>query len=566
MNNKEQHYLHSNTMALAMAVTQTIHDMAGADYQVYEDSFQDAKCDFPPMMHVCIRFQGMIQGEYIISLKEETAARLIEVYKEGISADELKEHREEYGGFLSEVLNAAVGQAVQELKKTFEEPTILPVRIIYGEMIYPDIPSGCVKLKGDAGTLVCCFILNLMTLKVGESLQQARDEILSKNRESDQLRENIRQIMHVLPDLNKTVEEFFIIQNLIYQDPNIRSAINKGLGKYFEQLARVSSKLRSILMILWSVPLQQTFEKAGQLVRQVSEKYGKLVKFSVSGGETETDRQTDDVIFEALAYVIQNAVEHGIESPDERGKIGKPESGNIQLRGSAKGGNIIIEIEDDGRGLNRKRITDRAKRLGLIRPDQVLSDHEADQLIFCPEPLFRQSLGLHQVKTIIEKVKGSIEIKSFPGKGCIFIIRLPVAMSVTEGIIVGINSHQYIIPIINIRETLRPRKEDYFTVEGKGEMIRLRGKLLPLIRLDELFRMESARTNPYEALVIVMENEGDFRCILVDEVIGKQEIAVQNLGEGGWLSSECIAGASIMASGQVSLVLDIKSIFMLHKS
>ncbi len=566
--NKEQYHLYPNTIALASSVAQTILDMAGADYQVYEDSFQKGKCEFPHMMHASIRFYGMIQGEYIISLKEETAAKLAEVYEDGVSVDELKEHREEYGGFVSEVLNVAVGHAVQELKKTFEDPTVVPVRITYGEMIYPDIPSGCVELRGDAGSVVCSFILNLMSLKIVENLQNARDEIQSKNRETEQLRENIRQVMAVLPDLNKTVDEFFIIQNLIYQDPNIRSAIDKGLGKYFEQLSRVSSKIRSILMTLWATPLQQTFEKVRLLVEQASIKHRKPVQLSMSGGETEIDRQMDDIIFEAMTHLIKNAVEYGIEPVEERRKLGKPENGIMQLRGSVKSGNIVIEVQDDGRGLNRSWIMNRAKKLGLVSPDQALSDYETDQLVFCHDSFSVSShfAGLCKVKNIIEKVKGRIEVKSFPGKGTDFIIKLPVAMSVTEGIIASINSQHYIIPIINIRETLRPGKQDYFTVEGKGEMIRLRGSLLPLIRLDNLFKIKDYEVNPWDAMVIVVEHEGNFACILADEIVGKQEVAVQNLGEESWIRSECIAGASIMANGRVSLVLDIRSIFMLHKN
>ncbi len=158
--------------------------------------------------------------------------------------------------------------------------------------------------------------------------------------------------------------------------------------------------------------------------------------------------------------------------------------------------------------------------------------------------------------------KGSIGVTSSLGGGTHFTIKIPVAISVTEGLVFSINSQQYIIPLVNIRETLRPRKDDYFTVEGRGEMIRLRENLLPLIRLDGLFRMnDNTSVNPWEAMVAVVENEGDFRCILVDEIIGKQELVIQNLGGQGWINSECILGGSIMADGKVSLVLDIRGIF-----
>ena len=172
-----------------------------------------------------------------------------------------------------------------------------------------------------------------------------------------------------------------------------------------------------------------------------------------------------------------------------------------------------------------------------------------------------------KIKTVVEKLKGSIEVSSLPGRGTGFVIRLPLAMSITEGIIVGTDSHQYIIPIIHIRESLRPKKEACFTVEGKGEMIRLRESLLPLIRLDRLFGAESMEKNPWDAMGVVVENGEDIGCILVDEVFGKQEIAIQNLGGGGWLdSAKCVAGGSIMASGRVSLILDIPGIFKCYRT
>ncbi len=571
MTDKEQHHLHPNTMAFAKSVAQTIYDMAGADYQVHEDSFREMKYRFPAMMHAIIRFYGIIQGEYILSIKEETAAKLAQVFEEGIRPDELKKHREEYEGFVSEVVNVAAGQAIQYLKKEFEELTVLPGKIIYGEMVYPDIPTGYLELEGGTGTVVCCFLLNLVNLKIGKKLQEAWDEVQSKEQGIEQVRKSMKQIMVALPELNKTVDELFIIQNLIRQNPGIRSARNSDLGRYFEQLAGVSSKLRSTLMIIWSVPLQETFEKAGYLAEQLSEKAGKSVQVSISGGKTEIDRQADDIISEVLTHFIRNAFDHGIESPEERKRLGKPENGSLQLRSRIKGGYVIVDVEDDGRGLNHKRLVDKARKSGLIGPDEVLSDHETDQLIFHDLIIFRvdsRPTGLYEVKNALKKIRGSVNLKSFPGRGCIFTLRIPVAISTTEGMIVTIDSQPYIIPIANIRETLRPKKEDYFTVEGRGEMIRLRGKLLPLIRLGELFGIKGkgTRTNPCEAMVIVAENEGDFIGILADDILGNQEVVIQNLGEGGWISSDSVAGGSIMADGHVSLVLDIKSIFMLHQA
>lgn len=563
MKTKEDDFLYDNTLAFAEDVARSLQDMAGAAYQVSKASFRTGNCHFHPMMHVNIPFYGTIQGEFILSAEEETPARLTGVYKQDMPMKEMRQHREDYGEFVRELINVAAGQSVERLnEKGFEGVSWLSPRIVYGERIYPDISIACIELNGEAGPVLCHFLCDFTKLKVGQKLKDAADMLRAKEQELEQTRKNLDQIMKSLPDLNKNVDELFIIQNLIRQNSNLRAALNGNSGKYFDQLSGIAAKIRSNVMNLWSVPLQNSFEKAADLTRGLSKTFGKQIQISLSGGKTEIDRRTHEIISEIFAHIIRNAAEHGIESPEERISLGKTEAGHILIRGGTRGGYVVIEISDDGRGLNRHRLIASARRVGLLRADEDIPDEKADQLIF-HEKLSSRNHGLHQVKIILKKIRGSIEAKSFPGQGTVFVIRFPIAMSTAEGIVAAVGKQEYIIPISHIRESLRPEKKDCFTIEGKGEMIRIRGEIFPLIRLNRLFSIKENGTGPdiWNKMVVIVEDEGNCKGIVVDEVTGKQEVVVQNIEESGWIRSDYVMGGAVMPDGRVSLILDVKSLF-----
>ena len=575
MSEDDKKIVRSNTFAFAGFLAQTIKEMTGRSYKSREDSFKETNLSFFPAMHAVIRFYGAVYGEYIVSLREETAARLIEVWEDGMTPEQLGELRNDFSDFISEMLNAAVGRAAEELKKTFEEPTISPVTMIYGEMKYPDISYGNVYLEGDDGSRIgCSFLLNRMNLKIAEKLEQARDNLLIKKRENDQLRENLKQITDTLPELNKNLEELFIIQNLLYRNPGTNSngtnsngidsnGINSngisGFGQYQQQLTNVGSKIRNILMVLWSVPLQETFDKVMQPVGQYSHKFSKSIKVTISSGEIEIDRGVNDLIFNILEALIRAIIEYAIEPPEERRQKGKPEEGHIQLRGIRKGGHILIEIEEDGRGFDRKRLLERSVRLGMVRRGARLSDHEIDQLVFLKPPVPGADIWttLYNIREMIVKKHGAAEVLCREGKGNIFTVKIPVSMSITEGIIVGSASVQYIIPVTVIREIIRPEKKDYHTIEGKKEIIGLRGRIIPLIRLDRVFGIQREEKKPWEALSVIVEYNGKTAAVMVDKVDGKQEVAVQSIEKEGGADSEYIIGGAIMGDGRVGLVIDV---------
>ncbi|MDH3360560.1 MAG: chemotaxis protein CheW, partial [Desulfobulbaceae bacterium] len=245
----------------------------------------------------------------------------------------------------------------------------------------------------------------------------------------------------------------------------------------------------------------------------------------------------------------------------------KSPTGSVYLRAFQKGGNIVIEIEDDGEGLNTAKIRSKAVERGLVTDGDNLSDHEIQNLVFMPgfstadqiTDVSGRGVGMDVVKKAVEKLRGKVDVSSESGKGSVFTIRLPLTLAIIDGIIVRVGQERYIIPTIAIQESIRPRKEEYSTVYGKGEALMIRDKLVPIVRLYEAFDVEPTYTDVCEALVVVVENEGVRRALMVDELLGKQEVVIKSLG--GYLQdTKGMAGGTILGDGRVGLILDLASL------
>lgn len=371
-----------------------------------------------------------------------------------------------------------------------------------------------------------------------------------------------------LDNLVDMVGELVIIQSLIHQNPNLLAVKDQKLARDFSQLGRITSELQKTAMSLRMVPIKQTFQKMIRLVRDLAKKSGKSVDLQMSGEDTEIDRNMVDAIYDPLVHMIRNAVDHGMEPPQERRSKGKPIPGTVWLRAYQKGGNIIIEIEDDGQGLSREKILKKARDKGLIKENESLSTFEIDNLIFQAgfstadkiTDVSGRGVGMDVVKKAIEKLRGKVEINSAPGQGSTFTIKLPLTLAIIDGIVVKVGPERYIIPTIAIKETIRPKEGEYITVHGKGEMIKVRGNLLPLVRLYRMFNVEPDRKNPCESLVVVVENEGRQKCLLVDDLLGKQEAVIKSLGEQ-MKDVKGLAGGTILGDGKVGLILDVNGLF-----
>jgi two-component system chemotaxis sensor kinase CheA len=286
------------------------------------------------------------------------------------------------------------------------------------------------------------------------------------------------------------------------------------------------------------------------------------------GEDTEIDRNVVDALYEPMVHMIRNSCDHGIEAVSDRMKQGKPSQGTITLRAYHKGGHIIIEIEDDGKGLDKDIILEKAKSTGLIVGDEQMTDAQLYDLIMQPgfstakniTDVSGRGVGMDVVKSGIEKFRGQLNIESQKGKGTKFTISLPLTLAIIDGMLVGVDDEKYVIPTTAVQKAFKPSREDCFTVEGKGEIVKDRGDLIPVIRLNEINNSSSQKKSIWNSLVVVVESKDEKRALLIDELLGKDEYVIKSLG-GSMEDVQGIAGGAILSDGRVGLILDIHGIF-----
>ncbi|MEJ2661019.1 MAG: chemotaxis protein CheA [Desulfobacteraceae bacterium] len=364
--------------------------------------------------------------------------------------------------------------------------------------------------------------------------------------------------------------ELVIAQSMLRQHPHIAASQDQSLVHTLGQLSQITSTLQAMTMSLRMVPIKSTFQKMVRLVRDLARNCGKQVHLTMSGEDTEIDRNVVDELYEPMVHMIRNSMDHGLEPPSERTAAGKDPSGEINLRAFHRGGNIVVEISDDGRGLNKAGIIEKARSNGLITEESKLSDEEIFNLIFHPgfstakevSEISGRGVGMDVVKRAIEKLRGRVDIQTRAGKGSTFVISLPLTLAIIEGMLVRVGKERYVIPALSIIESFRPSREQYSSVAGKGEMILTRGKLNPLVRLDKFFKCSFDVHDPWEALVVTVEYDGRYMCLLLDELLGKEEVVIKSLGEY-MQNVKGIAGGAIMGDGKVGLILDMAGIWQL---
>lgn len=333
---------------------------------------------------------------------------------------------------------------------------------------------------------------------------------------------------------------------------------------------KIVRELQDLSMSMRMVPVQGVFQKMSRLARDVMKKAGKQVDFVTTGEETELDRTVVDKIADPLVHMVRNAIDHGVEPPEDRAKVGKNPTGHVELRAFHQAGNIVIELEDDGKGLDKDRILKKAAEQGLIEPGQELSDDEAFKLIFHPglstaekiTAVSGRGVGMDVVKKNIEALRGRVDITSARGKGSTFSIRLPLTLAVIDGQVVRIGDARYIIPINAIVRSLRPTREQISTVQSRGEMVLERGELIPMVRLYNLLHVVPSTEEPTEALIVVVEEDGKKCCLMVDDLLAQQQVVIKSLGEAlGRVPG--VSGGAIMGDGRVTLILDIPGLVKL---
>ncbi|MCU0601225.1 MAG: chemotaxis protein CheA [Desulfobacterales bacterium] len=360
------------------------------------------------------------------------------------------------------------------------------------------------------------------------------------------------------------VGELVIAHSMVAQDGLVVDGGNHGLAKKVAHTTKIVRELQDISMSMRMVPLKATFGKMARLARDVSRKLGKNVDFVTEGEETEIDRNLVDIVNDPLVHMVRNAVDHGVETPEERRAAGKPEQGRVKIAAYHSAGSVVVEISDDGKGLDRQVLLAKARERGLVGENAELSDREVFNLVF--EPGFStakvvtdvsgRGVGMDVVKKNIERLRGTVEIRSEKGAGSVFKMSLPLTLAIIDGMVIRVGCETYVIPTISIIRSVKPAEEDVSTVFGKGEMLRLQGRLIPLYRIGRVYGLAGAKEEIKEAIVVMVEDEERQAGLVVDELVGRQQVVIKSLGQT-MKNIPGISGGAIMPDGRVGLILDI---------
>ncbi len=383
---------------------------------------------------------------------------------------------------------------------------------------------------------------------------------------------SVRVGIDKIDSLIDLVGELVITQAMLDQfreefDPARLSMLQEGLA----HLARHTRTLQESVMGIRMLPIGSVFNRFPRLVRDLSQKLGKQVKLEMVGEHTELDKTVLEKIGDPLVHLVRNAIDHGLEMPEKRRAAGKSDVGTLRLEAFHRGGSIVVEIVDDGAGLNREAIIAKALQKGLIKSGDDISDEAVGDLIFQPgfstaavtTDLSGRGVGMDVVRRNVVDLGGNVAIKSRAGMGTTFTITLPLTLAIIDGLSAAVGDECYIVPLVSIVESIQLPADAVRSVTGGGELFRFRGEYLPIVRLHQQFGCANARQNIEDGLVIVVEADGSQVGLYVDELIGQQQAVVKSL-EANYRRVEGISGATILADGSVALIIDIAGLIRLQ--
>ncbi len=375
--------------------------------------------------------------------------------------------------------------------------------------------------------------------------------------------QTVRVNTEKLDSLMDVVGELVIVQSQLIETSRQNGGVGSTLQRNVAQLARITKELQHTAMALRMIPIKPMFQKMERLARDLARDFGKKVTFATSGEDTELDRTVVEEIGDPLVHMVRNALDHGLEPSSDRVARGKSENGTLHLCAYHQGSNIVIELQDDGRGIDPDRIYKKAVENGVITAGVVMSREEIYALIFAPgfstaekvTSVSGRGVGMDVVKRNIDKLRGKIEITSEVGRGSTFKIKLPLTMAIIDGLVVRVGTDRFILPSTSVQRALRPTRESISTIHGQGEVLDLRGKFVPIHRLHRRFGLSGDAVNPWDGIVVIVENAGKVSALLVDEMVSKQEVVIKNLG-AFMQNLPGVAGAAILGDGSIALILD----------
>ncbi len=383
---------------------------------------------------------------------------------------------------------------------------------------------------------------------------------------------SIRVSVEKVDQLINLVGELVITQAMLAQtasevDPVIYEKLLAGMST----LERNTRDMQESVMSIRMMPISLVFSRYSRVVRDLAAKLNKQVELKTIGESTELDRGLIEKIADPLTHLVRNSLDHGIESPEKRIAAGKPAKGTITLKASHQGGNIVIEVSDDGGGLNREKILTKARERDLPVKDDI-SDQEVWMLIFeagfstaeVVTDVSGRGVGMDVVKRNIQSMGGRVDIDSALGVGTRILVRLPLTLAILDGLSVSVGNEMFIVPLGYIIESLQPAAEDVKTVSGQGRVVHVRDEYLPVVALHEVFNLQPKVTEVHQGIVLILETEGRKTALFVDELIGQHQVVVKSL-ESNYRRVQGISGATIMGDGRVALILDIGGIIAVSK-
>ncbi len=378
----------------------------------------------------------------------------------------------------------------------------------------------------------------------------------------------IRVDLEKLDKLLDLVGELVISEAMVANNQDLKGLQLDGFEKAVLHLDKITRDIQEVAMSMRMIPLSSTFRKMVRLVRDLSQKTNRKVNLEILGEETEVDKTIIEQISDPLVHLIRNAVDHGIESPEERIAAGKPESGRLTLEAKHSAGEVWITIEDDGKGLDREKILQQGIKRGFVSAEEPdLKDEDVWRLIFEPgfstakevSNISGRGVGMDVVKRNIEKLRGKVDVRSVQGAGTVFAIRIPLTLAIIEGMVVKIGPNRYTIPINSIKECLQPTADQITRMQNNLEVVSIRGDLLPVMRMHEIFAMQMNRRSITDGILVVVENGDKKCCLFVDEVVGQQQIVIKGLSS--YLGqAKGFSGCAILGDGDVSLILDVDNL------
>jgi two-component system chemotaxis sensor kinase CheA len=373
-----------------------------------------------------------------------------------------------------------------------------------------------------------------------------------------------------LDQLLNMIGEMVIAQSLVRHHPSLAENKDALLSGNLLLLARITGEIQHATMALRMIPIGSLFQRSARLVRDLARKAGKDVVLQLAGEDTELDKKIAEELSDPLMHMIRNALDHGIETTAERLKTGKPAQAILRLAAYHQSGQIVIEITDDGRGLDREKILRKAIQNHLVQEHAAAQMADDDVYLLIFEPGFStaekitdisgRGVGMDVVRKQVQKLHGRIEIKSTLGSGTQFLLKLPLTLAIIDALIVVVGAQRYLVPIVSVRQIFRPKPDMLSTVHGASEMVLFQGHLLPVVRLHERFNIVPRSTDPCEGLLIVTEAGGKTFCLMVDDLLGRQEVVIKGLGDM-FKEVSGVSSCAILGDGRVGLILDTDGVF-----